>query len=128
MRLCRRRWFARSRPTFKAVSDTYGHDAGYQLLQQIGRRLRSAVRPQDLLVRYAGDKFVVLWEDLPDGDAAALVRRLREALADPFQLGDRQVRIAMSIGTAVASQRVAGDELLREADRVSDHGIPQREG
>ena len=103
---------------FKAVNDTHGHAAGDELLQQIGRRLSSAVRPQDLFARYAGDEFVVLCEDLPDGDAAALARRLSEALADPFQLGDRQVRIGMSIGTAVASQRVAGDELLREADRA----------
>jgi diguanylate cyclase (GGDEF)-like protein len=103
---------------FKAVNDTHGHAVGDELLRQVGPRLRSAVRPQDLLARYGGDEFVILCEDMRDGDAAALTRRVRDAFTDTFQVGGRTVRIGISIGAAVTSTRVAGDQLLLEADRA----------
>lgn len=104
---------------FKAVNDTCGHAAGDDLLRQVSRRLGAAVRPGDVLARYGGDEFVVLCAGLSEADAAALVERLHAAVADPFVLdGGRHVRIGISIGLAVAHQRMAGDDLLRSADRA----------
>ena len=103
---------------FKVVNDTYGHAAGDDVLRQVGRRLRSVVRPEDLLARYGGDEFLVLCEDLSDVEVARVAERLCEALAEPFPVGDRLVRVGISIGTAVASRGMASDELLGEADQA----------
>ena len=104
---------------FKAVNDTDGHFAGDQLLHQLARRLRAAVRPQDVLARYGGDEFVVLCEELSEADARALVGRLRAAADNPFVLDSgRHVQIGISVGMVVTQQRVVGSQLLQEADRA----------
>ena len=58
---------------FKQVNDTYGHDAGDQVLIEVARRLRVAVRDQDVVSRYGGEEFVVLSRS--SGDARAIAQR-----------------------------------------------------
>ena len=45
---------------FKAINDTFGHNAGDRALREVARLLRAAIRPYDICVRYAGDEFVVV--------------------------------------------------------------------
>ena len=104
---------------FKAVNDTHGHAVGDEVLRQVARRLRATVRPQDVLVRYGGDEFVVLCEELSAATAVGLVGRLREAAGTVFVVdGVGPVEIGISIGMAVAERPLPGDALLLEADRA----------
>jgi diguanylate cyclase (GGDEF)-like protein/PAS domain S-box-containing protein len=98
---------------FKMVNDTYGHATGDQVLIEVARRLRAAVRPADTVARLGGDEYAVVAEALPPLDAALLAERLREALHLP--IGDMSV--AASVGIAHSSKAgLDADTLLRHAD------------
>ncbi|SMB85322.1 diguanylate cyclase (GGDEF) domain-containing protein [Deinococcus hopiensis KR-140] len=88
---------------FKVINDTLGHDAGDELLRQMASRLKTSVRRDDLVARLGGDEFTVLLRHLRSApDAGRVGRKLLEALAVPFTLGNREVEVTASIGIAVA--------------------------
>lgn len=104
---------------FKAINDTYGHDAGDAVLKAFGRRIKDAVRDTDLAVRLGGDEFAVLLEDLPDRKTAETVaRKLVAAMQAPFSLGSVVVTAGTSIGVAFLEPGMAGDEAVRRADQA----------
>ncbi|MFT8243153.1 putative bifunctional diguanylate cyclase/phosphodiesterase [Roseomonas sp. BN140053] len=103
---------------FKAVNDTLGHSVGDGLLCAVAGRLLGCVRDSDLVVRLGGDEFAVVQEQaVQPQDAAALARRLIEALAPPFLIEEHQVVIGTSIGIVLANGGEDGpDALLKSAD------------
>jgi len=91
---------------FKAVNDLHGHDLGDQLLIEVARRMRDAVRPSDRVVRYGGDEFVILGHDVITAAAGArLAERVIKSLEKPIELGAHVVEISASIGVAVVDAR-----------------------
>jgi diguanylate cyclase (GGDEF)-like protein len=111
---------------FKVINDSLGHDAGDDLLKQVGVRLKDCVRTSkvktrsdgDETVRLGGDEFVVLLENLDEKEDALLVaRRIVSRIAEPFQLGDRFVNVGTSVGVAFIDDAVQdAHETLRNAD------------
>jgi diguanylate cyclase (GGDEF)-like protein/PAS domain S-box-containing protein len=103
---------------FKAVNDSHGHAAGDELLVSVADRLRAAVRASDFVARLGGDEFTVLCENVTDlQEAAAVARRVVEALGRPFVLHGAEVPLAVSIGIAVAAgEPETPDRLLEQAD------------
>jgi diguanylate cyclase (GGDEF)-like protein/PAS domain S-box-containing protein len=103
---------------FKEVNDTLGHRAGDQLLVALAARLREAVRPWDVVARFAGDEFLVLGRELASpGDATRLARRLMSSLRHPYALSGRRITLTASLGVAYTSgERVSPDELVHRAD------------
>ena len=105
----------------KVVNDGRGHAAGDVLIRSVAGRISAVLRPSDTLVRYGGDEFVVVCEDLPVGDSArALAERVRHAVAEPLDLGDgREVlQPSISIGIATSPPHHTADALLRAADQA----------
>jgi diguanylate cyclase (GGDEF)-like protein len=103
---------------FKAVNDTFGHEAGDLLLVDVAERLTEELRPSDTAARLGGDEFIVLCEQMsePERDAVAVARRLLASLRRPFALAGGQVTISASIGIAVATTGEAPDALVSRAD------------
>lgn len=104
---------------FKEVNDTLGHHHGDLLLKQVARRLSGVLRPNDTVVRFGGDEFVLMLTDggLEAGTNVAI--RIGDALEKPFWLGDVPVGVEASIGIAVAGppdEEPTLGELLRQAD------------
>jgi diguanylate cyclase (GGDEF)-like protein len=103
---------------FKRINDNLGHDAGDRFLTAFAERLRRSLRGADSVARFGGDEFALLVEGVA-GEAAAseAAERVRANLEEPFQLGDRPVRLRASIGIAMAAAgSKSARELLHEAD------------
>ncbi len=105
---------------FKPVNDSYGHDTGDQLLQEIARRLRSCLRAEDTLARLGGDEFILLIGDLDDvNECYRLLNRALGVIAAPVYLKNNSVNVSASIGvTLYPDDDSDGDTLLRHADHA----------
>ena len=86
---------------FKRINDQCGHAGGDAVLVEIARRLRQALRDDDLVVRWGGEEFLVRVGPLPQAEAEALALRLLHALADaPVLHEGRPVQVTASVGFA----------------------------
>ena len=103
---------------FKVVNDSMGHDAGDELLVEVGRRISASCRVSDTVSRLGGDEFAVLLEDaVSEVSAVQLAGRLQERLAAAFEIRNREVFVGASIGVALVDDASVGPEdLVRNAD------------
>jgi diguanylate cyclase (GGDEF)-like protein len=87
---------------FKQVNDQYGHQAGDAVLTQAARILRNRVRRSDLLIRYGGEEFLVLLQNVQDETAAKVAENIRASLESyEFDIGDgRKIKKTISVGVA----------------------------
>jgi diguanylate cyclase (GGDEF)-like protein len=105
---------------FKAINDTWGHEAGDRALRQIASRLEGSVRENDIVARLGGDEFVLLLEGESAGQEGA--RRVATELATSPELvavDGHGVPVTLSVGTAV----LAPGESLATAMRRADGGM-----
>ena len=109
---------------FKQVNDSAGHDAGDQLLQQVGIRLQQCVRSTDTAARLGGDEFAIVLQDLETPAAAAAVaQKVIDRLAEPFLLHLGKASITASVGIALYRPELPANldlamNLLRQADEA----------
>jgi diguanylate cyclase (GGDEF)-like protein/PAS domain S-box-containing protein len=101
----------------KPVNDTLGHSVGDQLLTEIGKRMRGALRADDIVGRVGGDEFVALLSSVGTiEDAEGIVRKLRAAISTPGPVAGAVPRI--SIGLTLADAGEDPEQVLRRADRA----------
>lgn len=107
---------------FKAVNDTHGHDVGDDVLRELARRIRRAIRGIDMTCRLGGEEFVIV---LPDADmvrACAIAERVREMVGrEPFPVSSTGLTldITISVGVAVLESAAdTADTILKRADRA----------
>ncbi|MCO7486963.1 bifunctional diguanylate cyclase/phosphodiesterase [Stenotrophomonas maltophilia] len=109
---------------FKEVNDTLGHPQGDVLLQQVAQRLKRVTRQGDTLARLGGDEFCIVFDDLgatPEqatASAADLGERIRDVLAQPYQLGHHAVSVTPSIGITMVHPGMDTDDLIQRADQA----------
>ncbi|WP_084046031.1 GGDEF domain-containing protein [Deinococcus hopiensis] len=103
---------------FKAVNDAFGHDAGDELLRQVGTRLRECVRKEDIVARLAGDEFALLVRTTERQTLENLARRLLKSLERPVRLQGVQVRVQASLGLILPAAGMDAEELLAAADQA----------
>jgi diguanylate cyclase (GGDEF)-like protein len=103
---------------FKEINDTLGHHYGDLLLQELGYRLRSALRETDTVARLGGDEFGVLLPSIPDRRVVnEVVERIRTAVEDPFILNGLPLAIETSIGVSLYPDHGEDvDTLMQRAD------------
>jgi diguanylate cyclase (GGDEF)-like protein len=103
---------------FKEINDWLGHHYGDLLLQEIGPRLRGALRGSDTVARLGGDEFVILLPRVPGHDSACRVaEKLLQVLQRPFEIKGLALQVGASIG--IAFSPADGDDvetLLQRAD------------
>ena len=103
---------------FKTVNDMVGHAGGDEVLEQAARRLKRALREEDVLARFGGDEFVALLPGIAAGvDAAPVADKLIAMLSKPYVIGGNEYHLGASIGIGVyPDDGQTVDQLLRNAD------------
>jgi two-component system cell cycle response regulator len=107
---------------FKSINDTYGHDAGDDVLREFADRLKRSTRGIDLACRYGGEEFVVVMPDTDLGVAALVGERIRRRIAaEPFPIerGSRSLEVTISVGIAARMGPQDGaSQILKRADEA----------
>jgi diguanylate cyclase (GGDEF)-like protein len=102
---------------FKEVNDTLGHHHGDEVLRQLGPRLRSAFRENDLVARLGGDEFAVFMPDTDTATAQRAVDKLQAALHHPVEVDGVSIELDASVGLAwYPAHGTDVDALLQKAD------------
>ncbi|MEY2631862.1 MAG: hypothetical protein RIR00_516, partial [Pseudomonadota bacterium] len=102
---------------FKQINDSLGHQVGDGILRQVARRLRDNIRRSDTAARLGGDEFALVLPDAQDETVIDVVRKLSDALAHPYQIGEHQLAVTPSLGISLYPQDGQdGDTLVKHAD------------
>jgi diguanylate cyclase (GGDEF)-like protein len=106
----------------KIVNDTFGHDAGDDVIRAAAERLRAVTRTSDTVARMGGDEFAILLED--GGDLATAVTRILDAFIQPASIGGHTIATTASIGIAeltASATPIAPAAFLQRADAAMYH-------
>ncbi len=103
---------------FKAVNDTYGHDAGDEVLLTAAHRLRTVAEPQDIVARLGGDEFAVLARRSSSEALGTLLELVDEVLAEPHLVHGHLLNVPGSVGMTLAAFGEASPVIMRRADEA----------
>jgi diguanylate cyclase (GGDEF)-like protein/PAS domain S-box-containing protein len=101
---------------FKDVNDVHGHAVGDCVLVVVAQRLAAGVRTGDIVLRLAGDEFVVVARNIDLIEADAMAERLRALVSAPIVVGAVEVRTSISIGISPLTDRHDPGTVLDLAD------------
>ncbi len=102
---------------FKGINDTHGHAAGDALLREVAKRLKSAIRKDDVAARIGGDEFALVLPGCPKHRAIEIsehVRSLIQDMAIPWE--ESQLTISVSVGVAIFESGIDQESLMSAAD------------
>ena len=103
---------------FKKVNDTYGHECGDIVLQQVASIIKTSVRSTDLAARYGGEEFVVILSDADISGASVIAERVRSRVENMDVIHNGQsIKVTISIGVA---EYIHGNENAKELVNRSD--------
>jgi diguanylate cyclase len=86
---------------FRPVNEKYGNRVGDEVLQKIADIVRSALRKEDMLVRYGGEEFLVLLPDVPGPGAVVVAGRIRKSVeAEAIVAGGHSLSLTVSVGVS----------------------------
>lgn len=106
---------------FKRINDTFGHQAGDDVLSSISTALKECVRPEDFVGRLGGDEFVIILEGLTDDNADLVGARIRSTIElYDFSIADsgQSTVVTMSMGLAVVAENDTVETLYERADKA----------
>lgn len=103
---------------FKDINDNYGHEAGDEVLIEVGNRLIKCIRKSDNVARMGGDEFAIILRNIEDKTAVDnLVKKIHTVLQEAMHIGDNECKVGSSIGIAIYPEHGKDSEtLLRNAD------------
>jgi diguanylate cyclase (GGDEF)-like protein/PAS domain S-box-containing protein len=110
-------WIMADIDHFKRVNDTYGHEAGDEVLKAVAEALRATARGADIVARFGGEEFVLVLPDTAADLAARIAERLRLAIeALSTDVGGQVIRVTASFGVAQRAAQESQLEVLERAD------------
>ena len=108
---------------FKLINDTFGHEAGDEVLKVVAKRLQSSVRESDTVARLSGDEFVLVLVNQPSlRYTLRMIERLRAGMAKNVMIDSTEIGVSGSMGVSVFPHDGNGAlELVRAADAAMYH-------
>ncbi|WP_308464636.1 GGDEF domain-containing protein, partial [Fundidesulfovibrio magnetotacticus] len=106
---------------FKAINDTYGHQAGDMVLRDVGAILEESCRDTDFAARYGGEEFVIILPQTSEEQAWVLAERIRRKVEHKgFQFSDKTFKVTASIGVATLTPGSLDrrEDLIHKADQA----------
>ncbi|MDR2157020.1 MAG: diguanylate cyclase [Clostridiales Family XIII bacterium] len=104
---------------FKKINDTYGHQAGDDVLRSVAQFVKRTVRIYDIFARYGGEEFVIFMSDAKRKDAVLLAERIRVGIEEnACDYEGTEIRITTSLGVSATAGELSLDELLKKADEA----------
>lgn len=104
---------------FKEINDTYGHQVGDAVLQEMANRLKQALRHNDFLARLGGDEFAVLLIDIKHASHALTVaQNLLLTAHEPLMMNNQIIHFSFSIGIAMSADANSAEQLVYFADQA----------
>jgi len=105
---------------FKSINDTYGHNAGDEVLSTTAARLKKIIRKTDLVARMGGDEFTVIIENFSDIRALnTLAQKMIETVSQSITLKEAKVNVTTSIGISIYPDDACDlDSVIRHADNA----------
>lgn len=105
---------------FKQVNDTYGHQAGDEVLKEFARRCKSSIREMDLIGRYGGEELIIILPETNLITALQIAERICEVVAErPIHTADGEINSTVSVGVAEKDEHTAQLEtLIARADQA----------
>jgi diguanylate cyclase (GGDEF)-like protein len=103
---------------FKAINDEFGHAAGDRVLLQIANSLTEYVRRNDIVARWGGEEFLVIFSEIKLTAARIVAERLRGRLANTPEVDDGPKKISVSIGLSMLRPGITADALIEQADQA----------
>jgi two-component system, cell cycle response regulator len=106
---------------FKSINDTYGHQAGDMVLQEVANQILNNVRVSDLCARFGGEEFVVVMPGADAKESMSVAERIRSAIANTqFKLpnSEQTIQSSCSIGLAVIKEGDSVESMLSRADKA----------
>lgn len=107
---------------FKNVNDTFGHQAGDQVLLEAAERIKTCCkRDLDTIGRHGGDEFCIIFTDCGGREQlTAVAEKLLQQFAKPFQLTDAQAKVTTSIGISIFPDN---GSVMKELEIASDRAM-----
>jgi len=106
---------------FKDINDTYGHQIGDNVLNEIARRLKSSIRLYDKIGRYGGDEFLIVLPECGKKDMEKIAERLRTSVSERKFYTDKdsfQATISLGATTTEMTPGANSDDLIKASDKA----------
>jgi diguanylate cyclase (GGDEF)-like protein len=101
---------------FKDINDNFGHDVGDEVIVKVAQALRSCSRAYDVVARWGGEEFLILFPETSVSKASEIAERLRQGIEDLRHIAsDQETRLTISIGVA---EHGTGDQLSKTIKRA----------
>ena len=101
---------------FKMINDTYGHEAGDMALRAIVQTIQSFIRSNDIVIRYGGDEFVIVFRNIPKDVFALKLEKIRMAISEIVVEKYPSMHITVSMGGISEAGKV--EDLFNKADHL----------
>ncbi len=104
---------------FKAVNDRFGHNAGDELIKQVGSRLSKVVRDDETVARLGGDEFLIVatFQNNSDTEIERLLSRVIKTQQQPHTINGIEINVQYSVGVAKSSSKLSTSvEIIKAAD------------
>jgi len=105
--------------SFKDVNDTYGHQAGDKVLNGIARLLKSNVRKQDIVGRWGGEEFILMYPKTNLQGAIFVTEKIRKSIEEAdFEYDEKIIHTTITFGVATYDEKMDIDACIKLADKA----------